>query len=109
MRKIERELMEIRARLEQLEQQVRRLLGESPNVPPSAPDMPPAPQHLLAWLRAQGLISEPPPVARVHAQRWRPLPEEEKQAIQWELDRLPPGPMASDIVIENRLSRIVLY
>jgi hypothetical protein len=25
-----------------------------------------------------------------------------KQAIQWELDHLPPGPMASDIIIENR-------
>jgi hypothetical protein len=41
-------------------------------------------------------------MAKVHAQRWEALSEEEKQAIQWELDHLPPGPMASDIIIENR-------
>ncbi len=102
MEAVERELLEIRTRLDRLEQQVRQLAGEEMEIPPPTPGVPPDPRHVLAWLRAQGLISAPPPIAEVHAQRWRSLPEEEKQAIRWELDHLPPGPMASDIIIENR-------
>jgi len=102
MRKIELELAELRTRLERLERRVRELAGEEPEIPPPTPGVPPDPQHLIAWLRSQGLISEPPPMAQVYAQRWRSLPEEEKQAIRQELDNLPPGPMASDIIIENR-------
>jgi hypothetical protein len=102
MQKIEQELAELRTRLDRLERRVQQLAGEEPQVPPPTPGVPPDPRHLIAWLRAQGLISKLPPMAEVHAQRWRSLPEEEKQAIRWELDHLPPGPMASDIVIQNR-------
>jgi hypothetical protein len=102
MRKIELELAELRTRLERLERRVRQLAGEEAELPPPMPGVSPDPQYIIAWLRSQGLISEPPPMAKVHAQRWEALSEEEKQAIQWELDHLPPGPMASDIIIENR-------
>lgn len=99
---IELQLLEIRTRLERLERQIRQLMGEGPEVPPPTPGVPPDPQHLLAWLRAQGLIREPTPEERRLAAEWDALPEEEKEAIRWELDHMPPGPMASDIIIENR-------
>ncbi len=102
MEAIERELLEIRARLDRLEQRVRQLEREEPEIPPPTPGVPPDPQRLLAWLRAQGLIREPTPEERRLAAEWDALPEEVKEAIRWELDHLPPGPMASDIIIENR-------
>ena len=102
MQRIELELINIRTRLEQLERQMQRLAGEEPEAPPPMPGIPPDPQRLLAWLRAQGLIREPTPEERRLAAEWDALPEEVKEAIRWELDHLPPGPMASDIIIENR-------
>jgi DNA-directed RNA polymerase specialized sigma24 family protein len=102
MEAVERELLEIRTRLDRLEQRVRQLAGEEPEIPPPTPGIPPDPQRLLAWLRAQGLIREPTPEERRLAAEWDALPEEVKEAIQRELDHLPPGPMASDIIIENR-------
>jgi hypothetical protein len=102
MTTLELELVELKTRVERLEETVHRWAGEEPKVAPPAPDEPVDPKQLIAWLKAEGLVVDPPPMARVHAERWRALPEEEKQAIRWELDHLPPGPMASDIVIENR-------
>lgn len=125
MTTLELELADLKARVERLEAVVRRLQGDG-NSPTHAevdsqresavarvgesghavhlptPGEPIDREQLLAWLKAEGLVVEPPPMARVHAERWRALPEEEKQAIRWELDHLPPGPMASDIIIENR-------
>lgn len=58
MRRIEQEVAELRTRLER---RVRQLAGEEPGVPPPTPGVPPDPQHILAWLRAQELIREPTP------------------------------------------------
>lgn len=102
MTALELELVEIKARIERLEGTVRRLAGEEPEVAPPAPGEPIDQEQLIAWLKAEGLVVDPPPIARIHAEHWRALPEEEKAAIRWELDHLPPGPMASDIIIENR-------
>lgn len=96
------ELVELKVRVERLETTVSRLASDRHKVAPTAPGELLDQEQFLAWLKAEGLIVDPPPIARVHAERWRALPEEEKQAIRWELDHLPPGPMASDIVIENR-------
>jgi hypothetical protein len=57
---------------------------------------------LIGWLHAEGLIVEPPPAAWIHARRWHERPDAETRKILRELDHLPPGPMASDIVIGNR-------
>ena len=102
MRKIELELAELRTRLERLERRVRQLAGEEAELPPPTPGVSPDPQYIIAWLRSQGLIREPTPEEQQLAAEWDALPEEEKEAIRWELDHLPPGPMASDILIENR-------
>lgn len=96
------ELVKLKARVERLESAVRRLAGDGHEVAPPAPGEPLDQAQLLAWLKAEGLVVEPPPVVRIHAERWRALPEEEKQAIRRELDYMAPGPMASDIIIENR-------
>ncbi len=59
-------------------------------------------EHLLDWLKAEGVVRDPTPEERRLAAEWEALPEEEKQAIAWELDHVPPGPMASDLILENR-------
>ena len=59
-------------------------------------------EQMLAALKAEGLIRDLTPQERVHAERWRALPEEEKQATILEMYNLKPGPMLSDIVIQNR-------
>lgn len=99
---LKQELVQLKGRVERLEASVRRLADTEPEVEPPQPGEPLDQEKLLAWLKAEGLVIEPPPVVQAHAERWRALPEEEKQAIRRELDHLPPGPMASDIIIENR-------
>jgi hypothetical protein len=59
-------------------------------------------EQLLNWLKAEGLIAEPPAMAKDHAERWQALAEEQRQAVREALNHLPPGPMASDIIIETR-------
>ena len=60
------------------------------------------PQQLLAWMRVEGLIIDPPAEYLAYGERWRALPEAEKRDILWELDHLTPGPMASEIISEGR-------
>jgi hypothetical protein len=109
MATVESELNELKQRIEQLESGLRQIarkvdfdqLPLAVAAPAKAPaDMTRAELH--AWLLAAGLIVEPPPEVRRRAQAWEVLSEEEKAAVRWELDHLPPGPMASDIIIENR-------
>ncbi len=59
-------------------------------------------QQLTEWMRRQGLIADPPPEFLAFGEAWGTLSDTEKNQILWELDHLPPGPMASDIVAEQR-------
>lgn len=102
MTTIELELVELKTRVERLEAKVRQLVGDRHEVAPPAPGEPLDQEQLIAWLKAEGLVRDPTPEERRLAAEWDALPNKEKQAIRWELDHLPPGPMASDIVIENR-------
>jgi len=102
MQRVELELINIRTRLEQLERQVQRLAGEEPEVTPPTPGIPPDPQRLLAWLRAQGLIREPTPEERRLAAEWDALPEEEKEAHIRLMHSLVLDPPLSQIIIDNR-------
>ena len=102
MKAIERELLEIRARLDRLEQRVRQLAGEEMEISPPMPGTPPDPRHVLAWLRAQGLIREPTPEERQLAAEWDALPEEEKEAHIRLMRSLVLDPPLSQIIIDNR-------
>lgn len=59
-------------------------------------------ERVLAELKAEGLIRDPTPEERAHAEQWRALPEDEKQAVIQAMQNLGPGPMLSDIIIQNR-------
>ena len=101
MATIEMELVELKQRVERLESTVRRLTKEElPAAPSTSQSLDPA--ILVALLKAEGIVRDPTSDEQRLAAQWENLPDEEKQAIRWELDHLPPGPMASDIVIENR-------
>ena len=101
MATIEVELTKLKQRVEQLESTVHRLTREEHAQTISTPQSL-DPVALIALLKAEGVIREPTLEELRLAAKWENLPEEEKQAIRWELDHLPPGPMASDIIIENR-------
>jgi hypothetical protein len=96
---LEVEVRELRERVERLEERLERLTtGERADAPSAPLDQ----EQLLARLRADGLIVEPPSVLREHAAVWQALPEEERQAVSQGLDNVPASPMASDIIIEGR-------
>ena len=59
-------------------------------------------EQVVTWLKAEGIIRDPIPEEYHLAAEWDGLKEEEKQAIQWELDHVPSGPMVSDLIAENR-------
>jgi hypothetical protein len=102
MTTLELELVELKTRVERLEATVRRLASGRHKVAPPAPGEPLDQEQLLAWLKAEGLIVEPPPVARAHAERWRALSEEEKEAHIHFMRNLVLDPPLSQIIIENR-------
>lgn len=102
MATLELELVGLKARVESLEEKVRRVTGEQPKVAPPIPGEPLDQEQLIAWLKAEGLVVDPPPMARVHAERWRALPEEEKQAHIRFMRSLVLDPPLSQIIIENR-------
>lgn len=98
MATLEQELIELKTRVERLEAAVGRLTRDE-RQPLSKPvDL----QQLLTWLKLEGIVRDPTPEERRLASEWDAMPEQEKQAVRRELDHLPPGPMASDLVIEGR-------
>ncbi len=99
---VEEELVELKARLTRLEATVQHLsVAELADVVPPL-DEPLDATQLCAWLRAQGLTSDLPPEVHAHAERWRQLPEEEKQAHIQEMRSLVLDPPLSQIIIDNR-------
>jgi len=102
MTTLELELVELTTRVERLEATVSQLASGKHRVAPPAPGEPLDQEQLLAWLKAEGLIVDPPPMARVHAERWRSLPEEEKEAHINFMRNLVLDPPLSQIIIESR-------
>jgi ABC-type transporter Mla subunit MlaD len=56
----------------------------------------------LEIARHTGLLAELPPEAQARIERWRALPEEERQEILNEFYNLPLDPSLSDVIVENR-------
>ena len=66
------------------------------------PDKPLDLEHLLAWLKAEGLVRDPTPEERRLAAEWDALPEEGKQDHIRLMQSLVLDPPLSQIIIENR-------
>lgn len=100
--RLEEEVTTLRARVEHLEAIVHHL---TEHLHASVSPVSAVPLHqtqLRAWLAANGAISQPSALEQAAAQRWFDRPEEEKQRVRAELDRLPASPMISDIVADER-------
>lgn len=99
MATLEVELVELKQRIERLESAVYQVIARRPQAS-SDPSI--EQDGLMGWLKAEGLVRDPTPEEQRLANEWEDLSEEGKQTVQWELDHLPPGPLVSDIIIENR-------
>jgi hypothetical protein len=99
---IERELIELKTRIEQLEAQVYgtaepEVLAQLPKT-----DEPPDPEQLLTWLEAEGVIRLPTPEEHRLAAEWDLLLEDEKQAHLDFMHSLQLDPPLSQIIIQQR-------
>lgn len=102
MTMIERELIELKTRVERLEAQVYGTAGPEALAPPPTADEPPDPEQLLTWLEAEGMIRAPTPEEQRLAAEWDTLIDDEKQAHLDFMHRLQLDPPLSQIIIQNR-------
>ena len=102
MTTMELELVELKARVEQLEAVVRRLTGGEQVVEMTHLSATSTPTQLRAWLKAEGLIREPTSEEQRLAAEWDALSEAEKQAHIRFMQNLVLDPPLSQIIIENR-------
>jgi hypothetical protein len=102
MTTLEREVGELKARLDRLEATVRRLAGNERQVVLPTPGDPLDQEHLLAWLKAQGVARDPTPEENRMAAEWDALPEEQKQAHIHFMHSLVLDPPLSQVLIDNR-------
>jgi len=96
------ELVQLKARVDWLEQAVWKLRGKSEAPPTVEREGLSERQWLLAELKAQGLIRDPTPRERALAAEWDALPEEEKRAHIEFMQSLSLEPLLSEIIIQNR-------
>ncbi len=94
---LEKELRDLKERVERLEQMVAHALqGQRPQ------SQPPAVEAFIEDLRQKGLLITSPPTILASALRWRSLPPEIQEMIRQEADHLPPGPTASELILQDR-------
>jgi hypothetical protein len=96
------ELVQLKARVDWLEQAVWRLRGEGQAPLAIEREGLSEREWLLAELKAQGLIRDPTPRERALAAEWDALPEEEKRAHIEFMRSLNLEPLLSEIIIQNR-------
>ena len=80
MTTLEPEVGELKARVDRLEAIVRSLAGDAHKAVLPAAGEPQNRDHLLAWLKTQGLVRHPTPEEHRMAAEWDILSEAEKQA-----------------------------
>ena len=103
MTTLEREVVELKARVEYLEAMVRQLVGKARQVVPAALDEPLALEQLLARCKAgEGVVRDPTPEECFLAGEWDALPEEEKQAHIRAMQRLDLAPPLSRIKLHRK-------
>jgi hypothetical protein len=105
MAMVEVELRELETRVTWLEQAIRELRGDGGRavlVSDEEMESLSEREQLLVELKAEGLIRDLTPEERARAAEWDALPEDEKEAVVQEMRNLKPGPMLSDIIIQNR-------
>ena len=102
MTTLEQEVGELKARLERLEAVVRSLAGDAHKAVLPAAGAPQNQDHLLAWLKTQGLVRDPTPEEHRMAAEWDTLSEAEKQAHIRFMRSLALDPPLSRVLIENR-------
>ena len=96
------ELEQLKKRVNWLEQAVRELRGKAQSPPLVERETLSEREWLLAELKAQGLIRDLTPGERARAERWRKLPEAEKEAHIRYMRSLVLDPPLSEIIIEGR-------
>jgi hypothetical protein len=100
---LQQEVAALKERVAQLENRVGASVRHQPRRRLSAPPSQNMNQaEMMAWLKAEGIVREPTEEEIALGAEWNALSGEEKTAALWELDHLPPEPMISDIIIENR-------
>lgn len=102
MTTIERELIELKARVKRLETQVYGTAKPEALAQSSSAGEPPDPEQLLTWLEAKGVIRPPTPEEHRLAAEWDTLLEDEKQAHLDFMNSLQLNPPLSQIIIQNR-------
>ena len=96
------ELEQLKKRVNWLEQAVRELRGKAQALSAIERETLSEREWLLAELKAQGLIRDLTPGERARAERWRKLPEAEKEAHIRYMRSLVLDPPLSEIIIEGR-------
>jgi hypothetical protein len=99
---LEREIVELKERVERLEAVIRRLVGDESRGRPPLSEKPAKQEQLLAWLKTQGFVREPTPEERRLAAEWDALPDEEKQAHIHFMHNLVLDPPLSQIISDQR-------
>jgi hypothetical protein len=102
MTTLEQEVGELKARLERLEAMVRSLTGDAHKAVLPAAGEPQNQDHLLAWLKTQGLVRDPTSEEHRMAAEWDTLSEAEKQAHIRFMHSLALDLPLSQVLIENR-------
>ena len=102
MTTLEQEVVQVKARLERLEAMVRSFAGDAHKAVLPAAGAPQNQDHLLGWLKTQGLVRDPTPEEHRMAAEWDTLSEAEKQAHIRFMHSLALDAPLSQVLIENR-------
>jgi hypothetical protein len=102
MTPLEREVVELKVRVEYLEALVHQLVGKVRQAGLAALDEPLDLEQFLARCKTAGVVRDPTPEERRLAGEWDALPEEEKQAHISVMQHLVLDPPLSQIITENR-------